>query len=74
MTDQMIWLLRNMGEMKSFPVGFMGKKFDKLFAISNFTAMEEIAQIEYLREFHKRLDGGGAMRTAIEKSLNQGME
>lgn len=72
-TDRMIWLLRNMGSLKSVPEEFHGKDLEKLFDISNFTAMTYEEQMEYLSKFHAELDRRSELETAIEKGLKLGM-
>ena len=56
LSDRMIWLLRNMGSLKSVPEEFHDQCLDKLFDISNFTAMTYEEQMEYLAKFHAELD------------------
>ena len=74
LADRMIWLLRNMGSLKSVPEEFHDKCLDKLFDISNFTAMTYEEQMEYLAKFHAELDRRSELETAIEKGLKLGME
>lgn len=74
LTDKIIWLLRNMGELKERPAGFYGEDFDNLFDITKFAAMDYADQIEYLREFHARLDRQSQLDTAIEKGLERGLK
>ena len=73
MTDRMIWLLRNMGSLKSVPEEFFGKGFEKLFDISNSVAMTYEEQMEYLAKFHAELDRRSELETAISDGLELGM-
>lgn len=72
LADRMIWLLRNMGSLKSVPEEFYGKGFEKLFDISNFTAMTYEEQMEYLSKFHAELDRRSELEAAIDKGLELG--
>ncbi len=74
LADRMIWLLRNMGSLKSVPEEFHDKGLEKLFDISNFTAMTYEEQMDYLAKFHAELDRAAEMETAIDKGLKQGLE
>ncbi len=70
----MIWLLRNMGSLKSVPENFKDKRLKKLFDISNFTAMTYEEQMDYLAKFHAELDRAAELEAAIDKGLKRGME
>ena len=74
LADRMIWLLRNMGSLKSVPEEFSGKGLEKLFDISNFTAMTYEEQMDYLAKFHAELDRAAEMEAAIDKGLKKGLE
>ena len=56
LADRMIWLLRHMGSLRSVPEEFHDKGLEKLFNISNFTAMTYEEQMDYLAKFHAELD------------------
>ena len=74
LSARVIWLLRNMGSLKSVPEEFHDKCLDKLFDISNFTAMTYEEQMKYLAKFHAELDRRSELETAIDKGLKLGME
>ena len=74
LSDRMIWLLRNMGSLKSVPEEFSGKGFEKLFDISNFVAMTYEEQMEYLAKFHAELDRRSELETAISDGRKEGLE
>ena len=73
LSDRMIWLLRNMGSLKSVPEEFSGKGFEKLFDISNFVAMTYEEQMEYLAKFHAELDRRSELETAINDGRAEGL-
>ncbi|MCQ2058483.1 MAG: Rpn family recombination-promoting nuclease/putative transposase [Bacteroidaceae bacterium] len=74
LSDRVIWLLRNMGSLKSVPENFKDKRLEKLFDISNFTAMTYEEQMDYLAKFHAELDRAAELEAAIDKGLKRGME
>ena len=74
LADRIIWLLRNMGSLKSVPEEFHDKGLEKLFDISNFTAMTYEEQMDYLAKFHAELDRAAEMEAAIDKGLKKGLE
>ena len=63
-----------MGSLKSVPEEFSGKGLEKLFDISNFTAMTYEEQMDYLAKFHAELDRAAEMEAAIDKGLKKGLE
>ena len=71
---KVIWLLRNMGSLKSVPEEFSGKGLEKLFDISNFTAMTYEEQMDYLAKFHAELDRAAELDAATDKGLKKGLE
>lgn len=73
-TEQMIWAIKNMGDLEHLPVNFSGDNFDKLFAICNFTAMTEDEQYKYLLKFHERLERNSELRTARNNAIKMGRE
>ncbi len=73
LADRMIWLLRNMGSLKSVPEEFFGKGLEELFDISNFTAMTYEEQMEYLAKFHAELDRAAELEAAIDKGNKLGL-
>lgn len=74
LSDRMIWLLRNMGSLKSVPENFNDKCLEKLFDISNFAAMTYQEQMDYLAKFHAELDRAAELEAAIDKGLKRGWE
>ena len=74
LADRMIWLLRNMGSLKSVPEEFHDKGLEKLFDISNFTAMTYEEQMDYLAKFHAELDRAAELDAATDKGLKKGLE
>lgn len=74
LSDRMIWLLRNMGSLKSVPENFNDKSLEKLFDISNFTAMTYEEQMDYLAKYHAELDRAAELEAAIDKGLKRGLE
>ncbi len=73
LADRMIWLLRYMGSLKSVPEEFSGKGLEKLFDISNFTAMTYEEQMDYLAKFHAELDRAAELEAAIDKGNKLGL-
>ena len=73
LADRMIWLLRNMGSLKSVPEEFHDKGLEKLFDISNFTAMTYEEQMDYLAKFHAELDRAAELEAAIDKGNKLGL-
>ena len=63
-----------MGSLKSVPEEFQDKGLEKLFDISNFTAMTYEEQMDYLAKFHAELDRVAELEAAIDKGLKLGME
>lgn len=55
-------------------IEFHNKGLEKLFNISNFTAMTYEEQMHYLVQFHAELDRRSELETAIDKGLRQGLE
>ncbi len=72
LADRIIWLLRNMGSLKSVPEEFHDKGLEKLFDISNFTAMTYEEQMDYLAKFHAELDRAAELEAAIDKGNELG--
>ena len=62
-----------MGSLKSVPEEFFGKGLEKLFDISNFTAMTYEEQMEYLAKFHAELDRAAELEAAIDKGNKLGL-
>ena len=62
-----------MKSLKSVPEEFFGKGLEKLFDISNFTAMTYEEQMEYLAKFHAELDRAAELEAAIDKGNKLGL-
>ena len=71
-TDTMIYLIKNMGELKTRTKKLADKNLDKLFEVSMFANMETEAQSRYLDEMMWEIDQRAVRKYAREKGLAEG--
>ena len=71
-TDTMIYLIKNMGELKTRPKKLEDKNLDKLFEVSMFANMETEAQSRYLDEMMWEIDQRAVRKYAREKAIAEG--
>ncbi|MBO7547099.1 MAG: Rpn family recombination-promoting nuclease/putative transposase [Bacteroidales bacterium] len=75
--DRAEWILytiKNIGTMEVMPEEYRGTYLEKIFGLSNFAAMSEMTQREYLAKFMAELDEKSRLRTAREEGLAEGRE
>ncbi len=72
-TDIMIYLIKNMGELKTRSKKLADKNLDKLFEVSMFANMETEAQSRYLDEMMWEIDQRAVRKYAREKAIAEGM-
>ena len=70
--DNMLYLFRNLGEMKEIPAYFKDKNLDRLFETTMFANMTPELQDRYFREFMYEMDQKSRMRTAREDGIAEG--
>ena len=70
--DNMLFLFRNLGEMKEIPAYFKDKNLDRLFETTMFANMTPELQDRYFREFMYEMDQKSRMRTAHEDGITEG--
>lgn len=71
-TDIMIYLIKNMGLLKSRPEKMAGKNLDKLFERSMFANMETEEQRRYLDEMMWEIDQRARWKYARKKAVAEG--
>ena len=71
-TDIMLYLIKNMGQLKSRPEKMKDKNLDKLFEVSMFANMETEAQSRYLDEMMWEIDQRAVRKYAREKAIAEG--
>ncbi len=71
--DNMLFLFRNLGEMKEIPAYFKDKNLDRLFETTMFANMTPELQDRYFREFMYEMDQKSRMRTAREDGIAEGI-
>ncbi len=69
----MLFLFRNLGEMKEIPAYFKDKNLDRLFETTMFANMTPELQDRYFREFMYEMDQKSRMRTAREDGIAEGI-
>ena len=73
-TEEQLFLLSNMGRLRERPEKFSDQKFDKLFQVTTFSAMNYYEQMAYVRQMMAELDARSEIRTATETGLEQGRQ
>ena len=73
-TEEQLFLLSNMGRLRERPEKFSDQKFDKLFQVTTFSAMNYYEQMAYVHQMMAELDARSEIRTATETGLEQGLE
>ena len=71
-TDIMLYLIKNMGQLKARPEKMTDKNLDKLFEVSMFANMETEAQSRYLDEMMWEIDQSAVRKYALKKGLAEG--
>ena len=71
-TDIMIYLIKNMGELKTRSKKLANKNLDKLFEVSMFANMETEAQSRYLDEMMWEIDQRAVRKYARKKAMAEG--
>lgn len=71
-TDIMLYLIKNMGQLKARPEKMKDKNLDKLFEVSMFANMETEAQSRYLDEMMWEIDQSAMRKYALKKGLAEG--
>ena len=69
----MLYLIKNMGQLKARPEKMKDKNLDKLFEVSMFANMETEAQSRYLDEMMWEIDQSAMRKYALKKGLAEGL-
>ncbi len=72
--DYILYLLKNMGQMKGITKEFQGKGLDKLLETCMFANMKEDVQMQYVRRMMAEKDRIGQLATARIQGLEEGRE
>ena len=75
--DKAQWILytiKHIGKMQTMPEEYRKTYLEKIFGLSNFAAMSELTQRQYLAMFMADLDEKSRLRTAREEGLAEGRE
>lgn len=72
--DYILYLLKNMGQMKEITKEFQGKGLDKLLETCMFANMKEDVQMQYVRRMMAEKDRIGQLATARTQGLEKGLE
>ena len=73
-TEWILYTIKHIGSMKTMPNEYRGTYLEKIFGLSNFAAMSELTQQEYLAVFMAELDEKSRLRSAREDGLAEGRE
>ena len=72
-TDELIlYTIKHLGEMNEMPIEYVGSGLEKMFGLSNFAAMTESEQYEYLARFMAERDEKSSRRYARETGYAEG--
>ena len=72
--DHILYLLKNMGQMKEITKDFQGKGLDKLLETCMFANMNKEIQMQYVRRMMAEKDRIGQLATARTQGLEMGRE
>ncbi len=72
--DYILYLLKNMGQMKEITKEFQGKGLDKLLETCMFANMNQELQMQYVRRMMAEKDRIGQLATARTQGLEEGRE
>ena len=72
--DYILYLLKNMGQMKEITKEFQGKGLDKLLETCMFANMNQDLQMQYVRRMMAEKDRIGQLATAKMQGFEEGRE
>ena len=70
--DFILYLIKNIGEMKHVPKDFLGKGFDKILETCMFANMKQEEQMNYVRRLMADMDREGQLGYAHHQGLEEG--